>query len=228
MRLTHFLTDESGAISVEWVVLTASIASLGFATVAVMAVGLEDLTVEVSNSLSTMDVGNPYRWAREVLSLDFSGTNGGFIGGAAMNVGGQLGEVLVIGPGQLAEKTFDLPADALSATLTFDLIGGDSLDHERATILINGVPVSVATGAYGSISFTTPEVPGITVTTNTVAANTELGGRVHDGIWTESVTIVSISVDTPGDTLRLGVHSGANQPIDDEFFAIDSLSLSTR
>jgi hypothetical protein len=111
------------------------------------------------------------------------------------------------------------------AVFTFDLIGGDSLDSETATVMINGQPVTIATGNHGSISFADAGVPGVTVETTGPVAGTA-AGRVHQRpVANESVTTVSITVDNPGSSVTLGVASSADQPVNDEFFGIDNVNV---
>ena len=46
-----FLKSESGAITVDWVVLTAAMVTLGFAVVAVVADGYNDVSNSVSDEM---------------------------------------------------------------------------------------------------------------------------------------------------------------------------------
>jgi Flp pilus assembly pilin Flp len=131
---------------------------------------------------------------------------------------------LMIGPGGLAQLTLDVPQGAAQAVFTFDLIGGDSLDNETATVMINGQPVTIATGNHGSISFADAGVPGVTVETTIQSQGQQLGGSTNDP-WRESVTTVSITVDNPGSSVTLGVASSADQPVNDEFFGIDNVNV---
>ena len=49
---TSFLTDEAGAITVDWVVLTAGVVGLALATLAVVSGGVENQSTDISQSLS--------------------------------------------------------------------------------------------------------------------------------------------------------------------------------
>ncbi len=53
--MINFLTDESGAVTVDWVVLTAAIVGLGIAVVATIAPGAVALGDKISESLSTLE-----------------------------------------------------------------------------------------------------------------------------------------------------------------------------
>ncbi|MBF9034089.1 hypothetical protein HKCCE2091_07540 [Rhodobacterales bacterium HKCCE2091] len=50
-----FGRDESGAVTVDWVVLTAALVGLGLAVISVISGGMETLSGEISTSLTDMD-----------------------------------------------------------------------------------------------------------------------------------------------------------------------------
>jgi Flp pilus assembly pilin Flp len=57
----NFATSESGAVTVDWVVLTAAIVGLGLAVMAVVSGGVEDLSNDISSSLTDIDpVSDPF------------------------------------------------------------------------------------------------------------------------------------------------------------------------
>lgn len=49
--LMSFLSDESGAVTVDWVVLTAALVGLGLAVISVVSSGLEDLSGDIQTQL---------------------------------------------------------------------------------------------------------------------------------------------------------------------------------
>ncbi len=49
--LPNFLADESGAVTVDWVVLTAALVGLGLAVMSVVSGGLEDLSGDINSQL---------------------------------------------------------------------------------------------------------------------------------------------------------------------------------
>jgi Flp pilus assembly pilin Flp len=51
-----FAADESGAVTVDWVVLTAAIVGLGLAVVTSVRTGVGSLGTSISNSLSSASV----------------------------------------------------------------------------------------------------------------------------------------------------------------------------
>lgn len=52
MLIKQFITEDSGAVTVDWVVLTAAIVGLGIAVVAPIAYGSSSVGDELSSSLS--------------------------------------------------------------------------------------------------------------------------------------------------------------------------------
>ncbi|MBF9034091.1 hypothetical protein HKCCE2091_07555 [Rhodobacterales bacterium HKCCE2091] len=51
----NFVASESGAVTVDWVVLTAAIVGLGLAVMAVVSGGVADLSGDISTELTGMD-----------------------------------------------------------------------------------------------------------------------------------------------------------------------------
>ena len=49
--IQNFAKSESGAVTVDWVVLTAALVGLGLAVMAVVSGGVEDLSSEIQDSL---------------------------------------------------------------------------------------------------------------------------------------------------------------------------------
>ena len=55
-----FLSDESGAVTVDWVVLTAAIVGLGIAVLTSVGNGTTTLADKVSSHMATQDVTTSY------------------------------------------------------------------------------------------------------------------------------------------------------------------------
>lgn len=53
----NFKNDESGAVTVDWVVLTAAIVGMGIAVIASVSGGASSLATTVSSAVSTSKVG---------------------------------------------------------------------------------------------------------------------------------------------------------------------------
>ena len=54
--IKNFVSNESGAVTVDWVVLTAAIVGLGLAVMSVVSGGTEDLTNKIGTQLSTQTI----------------------------------------------------------------------------------------------------------------------------------------------------------------------------
>ncbi|ABD55700.1 hypothetical protein [Jannaschia sp. CCS1] len=224
-----FATDDGGAVTVDWVVLTSGVVGLGLAVMAVASGGVEDLSVEVAEALA--DISLVSGQVVEVAFHDFSdGDAAGWLGGRVMDMGGQLGELLVLGPGETAGFTLEVPSGTAEAAMVFDLVAGDSLDNstrwgtDTATVLINGVPVAIATSARGSqMTFDIPQVDGTMVEATVTVDPGQLGGS---GRWYDAVAEVTVTVDQPVGPIDVQLHSGANQNIRDEFWGVDNFNAS--
>ncbi len=56
-----FAKSESGAVTVDWVVLTAALVGLGLAVMAVVSTGVEDLSTSIAGDLTAIDPAtNPF------------------------------------------------------------------------------------------------------------------------------------------------------------------------
>ena len=58
MHGTTFLKDETAAISVDWVVLTAAVVGLGVAAVDTVEEGINALASDIATAVSTKEVDN--------------------------------------------------------------------------------------------------------------------------------------------------------------------------
>lgn len=69
-----FKNDEAGAVTVDWVVLTAAIVGLGIAVIAAVSTGTNTLGTNISNSLAGATVN-------DLGALGSAGSGGGTGGG---------------------------------------------------------------------------------------------------------------------------------------------------
>ncbi|MBF9049145.1 hypothetical protein GTA62_03110 [Roseobacter sp. HKCCD9010] len=53
--IKNFAASESGAVTVDWVVLTAAIVGLGLAVMAVVSGGVENLSTDIGQALTDTD-----------------------------------------------------------------------------------------------------------------------------------------------------------------------------
>ncbi len=133
------------------------------------------------------------------------------------------------------ENTFELGSDADQAQVVFDVLLLDSWDGEEFVITLNGEEVrfthlSGDTSSPASQSFVGADGATYTVDfTNT--ATGELGYTSPTGPTAVSSSVdtimnVVITVDTPPDTLTVGLGSTLNSGIDNESFAVDNFSVA--
>ncbi len=111
-RLTNFLQEEDGAVTVDWTVMTAAIVGLGIATYGVVSGGINNLSTDVDSHLRTDWISTSFG-LRTFATMDFSGGDaGGWIGGKVMDPIKELGDMLVLGPGETASVSLDVPDGA--------------------------------------------------------------------------------------------------------------------
>ncbi len=222
----EFVRAEEGAITVDWVVLSAAMAGLTIAAVGQLNGGIEFMMNSLDGQLGTSSISTPPPPV-SLLSMDFDdGSLGDWTQGAVQDRINSLGNVLIVGPGQTTEFAVDFPSGRSTAKITFDLIGGDSLDNEYAAIKINGHIATLAQGMWGgTMDFHHTELDGVSIETEVISEGTNLGGASPSS-WKDSVTKVTITVTDPGDTLTFSLNSQANQSITDEFFGIDNFGIT--
>jgi Flp pilus assembly pilin Flp len=229
MSIAAFFRSESGAITVDWVVLTAGIAGLGLATVAVVSGGVENLSRDSNAALRGGLITSNFM--RTLASIDFSAGNlGGWLGGEIRDFGGEMGEVLFIPQRGTAALTFDVPPGSSEAMMEFSLYGGDTLDGEDAVVSVNGVPVVIATGTHGRMTIEIPRVDGTMATAEVLVEQINLGGGTRYPNAGDSMAQVSIRVDDPPPNMTLSVFSNNSHGHNgnDEFWAIDNVDVAAR
>lgn len=217
----RFAASESGAVTVDWVVLTGAVVGLGLSTMAVVSGGVESLANDTAQGIAGTSISTAFAGAVELFNGDFSGGAGGFTGASVVNAAG-FGDILQIGQGEMAELTMDVPPGSTSATIDFDLIAADDFDGDTATVWVNGQAVSFYTDNNGNISIGDGGVPGVTVSVNQQYTNENNGG----GSLGDSRASYSITVDNPGSSLTFGVSSNATAGTSNEYFALDDVNIS--
>jgi Flp pilus assembly pilin Flp len=56
--IKNFARDEDGAVTVDWVVLTAAIVGLGIAVLSTVRTGATDLATDIGSNLTNTEVGS--------------------------------------------------------------------------------------------------------------------------------------------------------------------------
>jgi Flp pilus assembly pilin Flp len=216
-----FLENEDGAITVDWTVLTGTLVGLALAGMAVVSNGMEDLSTDVSDTLSAIMTDMLY-------SNGFQMGAAGWLNGVVSNdaFGAVLGPYGGTGGAETVQSTFNIPEGTEVATFTFDMLAIDSWDNEELIVFVDGEPAA-------SLSFQ-HSIDGVTGqwvsdNPNYTFQVTGTGPREHGGYdagWTDQVASVQLEIANPGDTVTLGFGSTLNQEIGDESFAIDNVTLS--
>jgi len=227
-NLEQFCNDDSGAVAVDWVVLSGGVVGLGLATMSVVSGGIEDLSNDIAAALTGMDVGGLYNNAAQAMTtFDFTGgAAAGWAGGQVMDMGGQIGELLVVAANQTASFVVRVPPGATQALMNFDLVAGDSLDGESATISLNGTEIAIATRSWreGPMRFEIPQLDGTTVEAIVTVDSSRIGGA---GRWTDSIANVTVAVNQPTDDITFSMHSSADQSVGDEYWGLDNFRSGT-
>ena len=244
--LATFLASESGAITVDWTVLAASVVGLGVGTTAVVRSGTSSLGTDIDSALSSASVA-----AVGLLGTrtSYGFEDGDFAGWSVARTGnsGALGNFLGPFAGSEAAVTHrvQLPDGATSATVMFDLLLLDSWDGNA-----NNVNTDIPQGGRGDgIAF---EIDGVEIgyswmsngsagapsgsfevngTTYSYAMTRVSGGSLYSDPniqtnWQDAVWSVSITADSPpSGGFTLGVNGTSNQVAYDESFGIDNYRI---
>ena len=72
MFFKKFKKDESGAVTVDWVVMTAAVVGIGIATTAAVSTGLNDTASDTSNLMESDIISTSFDAAFDFLSDYFS------------------------------------------------------------------------------------------------------------------------------------------------------------
>lgn len=226
--LSRFLTDETGAVTADFVVLTAATVGLGIATLGVLSGGLSIASGTVSEGVSGTLIRSSF--LETLATIDFTGgALGGWTGASVRDLGGVIGEALYIDQQQTGRLVFDVPPGSTEATMAFSLYGGDTLDNEDAIISVDGVPVVIATGYHGRMSIQIPQVDGTSVEADVVVEQVDMGTAGRYLNRGDSKALVSITVREPPDSLTLGVYSNNSHGKNgDEWWAVDDVVLQAR
>lgn len=226
--LRAFLRDESGEVTVNWVVLTSSVVAFGLAATGIVVGGVQYMSEDTDETIRDRDIQTSFAdmigEITDLFGTDFSGGADGWTGGTVASLDG-FGEVLRIAGGEAAALDLPVPDGASSATITFDLIGGDDLDGDTATVSIGGVPISIYRDDHGNVSVASSTDPGIDVQVTAQYLNRAAGAGTHGK---DSRATYAITVTDPASNLLLSVRSDADDGVSNEFYAIDDVSITTR
>lgn len=225
MLVRDFIKSETGAVTVDWVILSGSVVGLGLAVTAVVADGVGSLSNEISADLSGMDA--PDIFDEVMASLNFEdGTTGAFVGGTVTD--GGMGNVLQGGGSngnQEARAVFDLEDGADYAVLTFDVHAIDSWDGESFNVFVNDQVVSstefnnFTDGDPNTWSTSNPNV------TFEMVPTTSRNHSGYNATFVDQSYQVRVTVADPGNQVSLGFGSTLDQGMDDESWAVDNVTV---
>lgn len=238
--LKSFLAADSGAITVDWTVLTAAAVGMSLTGVAAVRTGTSSLGTSIRSSLSDSSVAMLGSYAPGGMGFD----DGNFDGWSSTRLGGNdiLGAFLgpFAGSDPAVTNEVTLPPGATEATIKFDVLLLDSWD---------GASTSYSDARLGGrgdgLSFSVDGVEiGFSAMTNSRALNPEgsfeINGstysyemtRVEGGDygyygWNDARYSVSITAtDPPNGGFTFGVNGTSNQGLNDESFGIDNYSVN--
>lgn len=224
----RFLRAESGAVTVDYVVLAAAVTGMALATSGVLTEGMSVLAANIDNELS----GEPVDAAPGLTYAD--GFDNGSMGWGDASATEIRGLSYVLGPiagsqgVESVTRNFKIDPDAKVATFDFDILALDSLDNESGIVFIDGHEVGRVTSQHGLTTFTAASnlAVGISITGNIVDNSVDLGGMSTNADWRDSRTNIKISVASPKQIIKFGFGSTANQPVSDESFALDNFKAT--
>jgi hypothetical protein len=193
----HFLRNQSGAVTVDWVVLTAATVGLGLASLAAVRIGVNDLGADVETSLSNARVAAMTGMNGLALRLDLAS----FLGSSPVTVSTNRGAGRdsdfrvenVIGPDGV-EETVLVWRDSIADYAWFDLpenFTGD-LSHMMGARVGYDAWVMARDAAQNpntsSPVFAIAGANGMTLTARSATPpNTEswtsIGANLQEGVW---------------------------------------------
>jgi hypothetical protein len=251
--MRSFFLGESGAVTVDWTVMTAAVVGLGLASAGAVQVGTGNLGNAIRDSLSGAGVAS-LRWAyaRDLVSQNFA--DGDFTGWSVARHGtfGAWGDMLgPFGMDTLNNPlTYDvsLPEGITNGLISFDLIIADSWDgHSNATRNANGwtnnlgdslrfiVDGQVVTtehflGGNSNSNYLQDRQGTIQIGESTFNVAMTLrdapAGNVGGSHWADQRWSVQIeALNAPAD-FQLGFSSTVNQGLADEAFGIQNFNIS--
>ena len=236
-----FIDDESGAVTANWVVLTAGIVGLALAAFGTIASGIGAQAGAIDASLRGIEMFDEF--ASTVEDAFEDGIGALWMGGKAAvadvpGFGGILGPFARSNGSETVSRNLGLER-AGPATISFDLISMDTIDHGEGSVLyVDGR--EVARLVKGSGPGATPkglvwkmrDVPGVTTTTALTASGRNMGGpnrgKNGDGWegWHDEVQRVTIKVDRADANTRFGFGARIDSHQNDESVGIDNFSIS--
>ncbi|WGH77956.1 hypothetical protein [Jannaschia ovalis] len=226
-HLRRFRADQRGAISVDYVVITALAMGVAVAASEEIMSGMGFLAATVDSELSGSEVDSG-----TMLSYrdGFDNGAGDWLGAEATEVFG-VGKVLGPIPGSNGEisvsRSFAIDPSAEYAELSFDLLAFDGLQGESGYVYVNGQAVGYVTSLLGETVITPIETAGIQLTGAVIDNAVELGGAsINREDSLDSRSSLQIRVADPGAELVFGFGSDAAGDVNTGSFALDNFRVT--
>ena len=222
----NFVSNESGAVTVDWVVLTAALGGLALAVTVVISDGLQCSSDDVETTLRGTRIVTtfPSRSAEGPVSYSL----GDWAGGQVRAIPG-FGELLALSAAApSATIALDPPGGHGYAVIEFDLVVGDSWDAgETGTISLGGAAaLSVAhdwtDGTAPTITYGDAALDAaVTLTRVSADSGTWSGGANDD--HTYRVRMVTANEGAP---IALGAATSLDRGASDEFLGIANVTVA--
>ena len=229
MLLSEFLRSDSGAVTTDYVVLSAAMVGSGLAAMNSTAVGVENIAGDIAAALRGEIVNTSF--ARQGYFDDFENGAGYWVGGRTDDSQGAFGGIL--GPysgsngNEVVTRTFDLMSGYDYAVVEFDMLAIDSWDNEDFIIFVDGNPVSAynfdwqqdgVTGAW------TTSDAGIDISITPNGSRSQQG---YSDTWSDQTFSVSVQVADPGPSMSIGFGSTLDQSLGDESWGVDNVQVTS-
>ena len=229
MSFARFCIDDTGAVAVDWTVLTGGLVGLGLVTASLVGVGVETAADTTATDIRSASFAARFRAG---LREDFDTGAENWTGGTVVDIPG-FGEALLMAPGEVVQTSFAFDG-AGAAVLEFDMMYLDTWDNETATVWVDGQAVGAGTLIHtdhtefnnGNTppSFNDLGVEGVRVEVIETADPIDGG---YQGYALDHRQRLRITVDEPGDRVDLGFTNDLDQDVHDEALAVDNLRLSS-
>jgi Flp pilus assembly pilin Flp len=227
--LKAFLRHESGAVTVDYVILTAGAVVVAIASAEVIFGGLR----VVAGNVNEESTGTPLNGTVPATVYDDNFENGttgwtGVTANEASGIGGVvLGPIGGEGGGEQVQRTFTLSDGLAYAKMSFDLYAIDDLGGASGNIYVGGQKVGSLVKNGSETTFVPVEVPGVKIEYDVISTGSNIAGANRPGDPTshDSQTRISILYENPDPVLTFGF--GSNGPSDTSLgsFSIDDFEV---
>lgn len=234
-----FCIEETGAVTVDWTLLTAAVVGLGMAGSAVVIMGADDISHDIAIQTSGQSVLVAFSNTYQNVSYSDDFEDGQALGwnvtqtnNTEASLGGILGRFGGTGGAQMVHKTWDLDPNAGFAVIEFDLHAIDTWDLEAMSIFLNDALASQRTFSTHDGDLERQQIIDSSQANVSITygphSSAENGYSVRGDVVSHDETVsVRIEVSDPGSSLKLGFGSTLDQSLNDESWAIDNMRVTS-